>query len=82
MDGVMKYKMTDYYSECLQKGLRYQDFVTDILINNLGISLSNYSSKRYQETKGENRQGFEIKFDDKFKDTGNIYIEVKEKANK
>jgi hypothetical protein len=67
--------------EMLQKGLEYQDFVTDVLINELGIALSSYGSTKYQYTKGENKQGFEIKFDDKYKDTGNIYIEIAEKSN-
>ena len=30
---------------------------------------------------GENKCGFEIKFDDKTKETGNVYIEVSEKSN-
>jgi hypothetical protein len=79
MDGVTNYKV--YYNEKLQEGLEYQDFITDLLINELGISLSSYSSKKFQNSIGENRQGFEIKFDNRMIDTGNIYIEVKEKAN-
>lgn len=84
MVGVMNYNninMTEYYKECLEKGLKYQDFITEILLIELGICLSSYASKKYQQCKGENIQGFEIKFDDKFKETGNIYIEVKEKSN-
>jgi len=72
--------MTEYYKECLEKGLEFQDFVTDILLNEISISLSTYSSKKYQ-LKGENKQGVEIKFDDKYNDTGNIYIEISEKSN-
>jgi hypothetical protein len=79
MDGVTNYK--EYYNEKLQQGLEYQDFITDLLIGELGISLSSYSSKKFQNSIGENRQGFEIKFDNRMNDTGNIYIEVKEKAN-
>ena len=81
MVGGMNYKMTQNYKECLEKGLEYQDFVTELLINELGVSLSVYSSKKFQYEKGENKQGFEIKFDDKFKQTGNIYIEISEKSN-
>ena len=73
--------MTDNYKLRLEKGLQFQDFITDILIKELGISLSTYSSQKYQNLKGENKQGFEIKFDDKYKDTGNVYIEVAEKSN-
>ena len=73
--------MTDNYKLMLEKGLQFQDFITDILIKELGILLSTYSSQKYQNLKGENKQGFEIKFDDKYKDTGNVYIEVAEKSN-
>mgnify|MGYP000515657790 CR=1 FL=1 len=73
--------MTENYKNMLQKGLEFQDFVTDILIKEIGISLSSYSSIKYQYSKGENKQGFEIKFDDKYKNTGNIYIEISEKSN-
>lgn len=79
MDGEMKYK--SYYKECLEKGLEYQDFVTSLLLKEVGIPLSSLSSKKYQYSVGENLQGIEIKFDDLYKDTGNLYIEVKEKAD-
>ncbi len=81
MDGVMNYNMTENYAKCLEKGLQFQDFITDVLIKELGISLSTYNSKKFQYLKGENKQGFEIKFDDKFKITKNIYIEIAEKSN-
>lgn len=79
MVGEMKYK--DYYNECLEKGLEYQDFVTTVLMNEIGIALSSLSSKKFQYSIGENLQGIEIKFDDMYSKTGNLYIEVKEKAN-
>jgi len=43
--------------------------------------LSSLSSRKYQYSVGENLQGIEIKFDDKYNKTGNLYIEVKEKSN-
>jgi hypothetical protein len=73
--------MTENYKEMLQKGLEYQDFITDLLLKEIGISLSTYSSKKYQYDIGENKQGIEIKFDDRYKETGNLYIEVEEKSN-
>lgn len=73
--------MTELYKEMLQKGLEYQDFITDMLLKEIGISLSTYSSKKYQYNIGENKQGIEVKFDDMYKKTGNIYIEIKEKSN-
>lgn len=42
MAGEMNYK--EYYKERLETGLEYQDFVTEKLISNLGISLSSLSS--------------------------------------
>jgi hypothetical protein len=72
--------MTTEYAEKLERGLQFQDFVTDVLFNELFIPLSTYQSRKYQ-LKGENKQGFEIKFDDRYKETGNIYIEVSEKSN-
>jgi hypothetical protein len=72
--------MTEYYAEKLQQGLEFQDFVTDILFNELFIPLSTYQSKKYQ-LRGENKQGIEIKFDDRYKETGNLYIELSEKSN-
>jgi hypothetical protein len=74
--------MTEYYSEMLEKGLEFQDFVMTKLIEKLGINLTQYSSKKFQYNIGENKQGIEIKFDDRYEQTGNIYIEIAEKSNK
>jgi len=73
--------MTEYYKEKLEQGLEYQDFVVRILIQEIGLPLSMYNSRKYQWKYGENKQGIEIKFDDKYKKTGNLYIEVAEKSN-
>ncbi len=72
--------MNQYYKESLEKGLTYQDFVVEKLYE-IGLPIISYSSKKYQHMIGENKCGFEIKFDDKTKETGNIYIEVSEKSN-
>ena len=63
-----------------EEGLQFQDFVVDLLMSELGIALSNYSSKYYQRKFGENRQGIEIKLDTRILDTGNVSIEVAEKS--
>lgn len=73
--------MTPYYKEKLQQGLEYQDFITSILAKELAIPLSTFNSKQYQYNCGENMQGVEIKFDDMYKKTGNLYIEIAEKTN-
>jgi hypothetical protein len=69
-----------YYSESLEKGLRYQDFVAAKLYER-GIPLVSFQSRKYQKEHGENKAGIEIKFDDRMKSTGNVYIEIAEKAN-
>lgn len=73
--------MTEYYKEKLEQGHEYQDFVTEKLYE-VGMPIIGYSSKKYQHMIGENKCGFEIKFDNRLKDTGNLYIEIAEKSNK
>jgi hypothetical protein len=72
--------MTEYYKEMLNKGLHYQDFVIEQLYK-IGLPIISYSSKEYQNMIGENKAGIEIKLDQKFRDTGNFYIEYAEKSN-
>jgi len=73
-------EMTSYYQEKLKEGLHYQDFVVEQLYN-IGLPIISYASKEYQNLIGENKAGIEIKRDGKFKETGNIYIEIAEKSN-
>ena len=68
-------KQTSY-----EESMEYQDFVVDILIKNLGLAISNYSSRRYQFNIGESRQGIEIKLDKRISPKGNVSIEVYEKS--
>lgn len=70
-----------YYEEKLIQGQEYQDFVMDNLANR-GMAINNYSSKKYQFKKGENKLGMEIKLDNKYAETGNLFIEVAERRNK
>jgi hypothetical protein len=73
--------MTEYYKEKLEAGLEYQDFIADELRKaDPCIILCAYSSRKYQNEKGESASGIEIKHDMRFKDTGNLYIEVAEKS--
>lgn len=72
--------MNDYYKEKLQQGLYYQDFVIEQLYK-IGLPLISYSSKEFQVMVGENKAGIEIKNDDKFQKTGNLYIETAEKSD-
>jgi len=72
--------MTPEYAQRMEKGLRFQDFAV-MRLYEAGIPIVGLASKRYQVGAGENMNGFEIKFDDRMKDTGNVYIEVAEKTD-
>ena len=69
-----------YYNSKLQEGLEFQDVVTRELYQR-GIVVVGYSSRKYQNEVGENLLGAEIKHDAMFRDTGNLYIEISEKAH-
>lgn len=69
-----------YYESNLDDANEFQDFICISLMQR-GIVLSNMSSKKYQYNYGENIQGFEIKLDKKFRESGNLYIEYKEKSD-
>ena len=74
--------MTEYYLEKLTLGLEYQDFVFGQLrkMSGMPIFLGAYASQKYQIEQGESLSGIEIKYDGKFKTTGNLYIEAEEKS--
>ena len=71
--------MNQYYQEKLGEGLHFQDFVVEELYK-IGLPIISYSSKEYQNMIGENKAGLEIKLDNKYKTTGNLYIEIAEKT--
>jgi hypothetical protein len=68
------------YEENRTKGELYQDFISDVLYDKYFIQINCFKSKKYQ-LRGENKQGIEIKFDDLYKKTDNLYIEIAEKSN-
>ena len=70
--------MNKYFTKKFQQGLEFQDHVMDVLHYASGISLYCYSSRKFQKEKGENRSGFEIKYDSKYADTDNLYIETED----
>jgi hypothetical protein len=70
----------DYYKAKLDGAKLYQDFVIDAAWNLLGLAIVQYSSELYQRTVGESRTGVEIKHDEQFGRTGNLWIELAEKA--
>ncbi len=72
------------YPDCpdrssFENGTEFQDFVCTELAKE-GIVLQNLASKRYQLAVGENIQGFEIKLDRRFLETGRLSIETAEKS--
>lgn len=69
-----------YYAKQLEVGKEFQDFVTREMFR-LGWPIVGYSSRKYQLQYGENIMGAEIKRDQRFRDTGNLYIETEEKAD-
>lgn len=69
-----------YRANKIETGLIYQDFVVDVLFQTIGLVVVQYTSKTYQFAVGESRTGVEIKHDEKFATTGNLWIEVAEKA--
>jgi hypothetical protein len=75
----MTKEQRNYYTQQLNDGLEYQDFICDLLYR-LGIPLLSYSSKKYQIEKGENKAGFEIKYDKQFAKTTNLWIECYERV--
>ena len=72
--------MTAEYAQKLSEGLAYQDFVIERLYE-AGLPIISYSSKKYQHEVGENKAGIEIKNDQKFRQSGNFYVETAEKSN-
>ena len=68
-----------YYQEKLEQGLQFQDHVTDVLYEQ-GMVVVTYVSKA-RGLKAENKLGVEIKRDAKFRETGNLFIEVAEKSH-
>lgn len=64
-----------------EEALEFQDFVVDLLLKEIGLAVTNYSSRYYQLNYGENKQGIEIKLDRRMTETGNVSIEVAEKSN-
>ncbi len=58
------------------KGLKFESFIMDWFSENKKINLSHYTTYDEQIHKGENRQGIEIKNDQMFKRTGNLFISV------
>lgn len=77
-DAVDKYAR---YSRDLKRGLPYEDFVYTLLQRQLGITVVSYHSSEWQNKIGENSGGIEIKFNEKYDETGNLWIETHRKSH-
>lgn len=69
-----------YRQTKMESAALYQDFVVDVCFNTLGLAIVMYTSRAYQLTVGESRTGVEIKHDEMYARTGNLWIECAEKA--
>lgn len=69
-----------YRANKIESGQLYQDFVVDACWNLLGLAVVQYTSKLYQQQVGESKTGVEIKHDEKYATTENLWIELAEKA--
>jgi hypothetical protein len=59
-----------------KNGLQFESYIMDWFAKQKNINLSHYTTYQEQIHKGENRQGVEIKNDQMFKKTGNLFISV------
>lgn len=66
--------------DSFESGLAFQDFVASKMHDELGITITNYSSMLWQFGDGENRQGIEIKLDRDASNTNRLSIEIAEKS--
>ena len=59
---------------------KYEEFIQKLFFEKFAINLD-FTGYDNQNKIGETLQGIEVKLDNRYKDTGNIYIEVAEKTN-
>lgn len=64
----------------LEAGLEFQDFAVEQIQQHLGLSISLFSSRKYQLQRGESVQGFEFKLDARCTDFNRLSVETGEKS--
>ena len=72
--------MNDYYKNKIEEASEYQDFVIEQMLLKRGIPICVYTSKKNQY-KAESVNGYEIKYDGRFRETKRLYIETHEMSN-
>lgn len=84
------YSKNSIHEDSLSIGQEFQDFIVEKALQELGIAISVFQSKKYQYAKGESLQGIEIKYDARSTGdntyykciaTNNVAIEIAEKSN-
>lgn len=68
----------DNYESNLAEGKDFEDFVFDTLQHDLYIVPCGYKSRHYQTVHGESMTGVEVKLDKKFRESGNLFVEIAE----
>jgi len=71
----------DYYMKMYAEGTDFQNFVLKVLEEEFAWMIRAHNTDEEQVTIGENSAGFEVKYDKKFRDTGNLWIECQERSN-
>jgi len=70
----------EYRKQKMKEGLEFQDFAIKLCFNTIGLVIVQYVSPKCQMEHGESRNGVEIKYDSRIQETGNVFIEIGEKA--
>ena len=79
--GQPSVSKTEYYKNMLFLGQWYEDYLYVKLEEKLKIKIDGCNTQGEQRKIGENHLGWEIKFDDNYKTTGNLFIEYCEKPD-
>ena len=77
----MSVNYKENYQAQLQEGQKFQDYCAYLFQKKLNIGIVNFQTQEYQYKFGENIQGVEIKFDNVFQTTSNLWIEIAERHN-
>lgn len=72
--------MDTYYRKSYRKGRSYEEFLEE-RCTEFGFILDIYKDMEEQYNIGESKHGVEIKFDEKFSSTNNLYIEYAERTS-
>ena len=71
----------DDYESNLRDAKEFENFVSDTLMHECAILACVYRGKHHQVLYGESRTGIEIKYDKKFRQSGNLFIETAESCH-